>query len=372
MKQRILILLLLAVVLAGCGSLTEEEQMYARLYATQYARDPNNIPPPHYQTLAATALGFTFPIATATPSPNPNYTPTMSFYDFSGTQVAQQQNYQMTQNAEKARIERDRLAAEERARREAEEAKYAQETAIAYSHQQTAEARVFYGQQTAAAQGTAMMATAQQQATATMWEYQIQQQNTSVAAAATAQVMPTHALWTQEAVRSIQTVEAGQAKEVQLAVRRTEMTNFVKAFSPWVVILGLAYVFGRGFAEFVKTRVHTRDEHGRTPLLQMKADSGDTIIVKPELMETGLVKVGKDGSVVRYAPMDKQEQSDITRRNQAIEAIAALPVPYASKGPQLLGGEFGRSTPRVNFKDSQSLSPVLEEADDQFLDGTNE
>lgn len=375
MKKLIIFLCILVLALMGCSSLTMEEQLEAQFYATQYAKDPSAIPPPKYQTLAATALGLRLP-ATPVPTstPDPHFTPTMSFYDFSGTQVAQQQAINLTQGAQQLQVERERLAAEERAEREAEEAKRARETAVAYSHQQTAEARVWFAQQTAYAEGTAMMATAQAQATATMWAFQIHEQNTSVAGAATAQVQPTHAIWTQQAVNAIATIERGEADKVALAVERAEMENVFKAYTPWVLIIVVTYILGRGFAEFVKTRVHARDEHGRVPLLQMKSDSGDTIIVKAESLETGLMKVGKDGSVIRYAPMDKQEQSDITRRNQAIEAIAALPVPYAQKGPQMLGAEFGRSTPRVNFHSDtdRSATPVLDEADSQLMEASDE
>jgi hypothetical protein len=37
-----------------------------------------------------------------------------------------------------------------------------------------------------------------------------------------------------------------------------------------------------------------------------------------------------------------------------------------------LSGEFGKTTPRVNFRDDQSLNPVLDEADNQLLEGSDE
>ena len=355
------------LALVGCSGLSQEEQLEAKFYATQYAQDPaHNIPPAKYQTLAATALGMYLP--PATPTPNMNYTPTMSFYDFSGTQVAQQQAISLTQNAVQAQQERDRLAAEERARREEEEAKQAKETAIAYSHQQTAEARIFYGQQTAQAEGTQMMATAQAQATATMWSWQISQQDTAVAAQATAQVLPTHQIFTMEAMRAQATVQAGEAEKVALAVRRQEMKNVFDAYLPWILIVGAVLVLGRGFAEYVKTRVHSRDEHGAVPLLQLRADNGDTILVKPEELETGIMKVQKDGSVIRYGAMDAQEQSDIKRRNQAIEAIRALPTPYAQTGAKIITSEFNTTHARVTMGSTAPLSSVLDEADRGFLE----
>jgi hypothetical protein len=369
-KQLTLVVALLILLLASCSTLTMEEQLEAKYYATQYAKDPaNNIPPPKYQTLAATALGMYLP-ATPVPTstPDPHWTPTMSFYDFSGTQVAQQQNYQMTQNAQQLAVEQARLAAEERARREAEEAKHAQETAIAYSQQQTAEARVWFAQQTANAQSTQIMGTQMAAATATMWAYQIDQQNTAVAGAATAAVQPTHAIWTQNAVYAVQTIEAGEAAKVELAVRRQNMKNIFDALLPWAIVVGAIIVLARGFAEWVKTRVHSRDEHGRVPLIQMKTDSGDTIVVKPELMESSTMKIQKDGAIVRYAPMDTQEQSDINRRAQAVEAIAALPTPYAQTGTKIVTSEFNSTRARVTIGNPASMGPVLDEADRGFLE----
>jgi hypothetical protein len=367
----VLIVLILLGFLSGCGPWTEAEAIY---WATQSAL--GTIPPPQMQTAAAQYLGLRL---TATPAPTstpaPFYTPTMSFYDFSGTQVAQQQNYQMTQNAQQLALEQSRLAAEERARRDAEEAKHSQETAVAYSQQQTAEARVWFAQQTAFAESTHMMSTVQAQATETAdWKTAqaitavYHEGLTAVAGAATAQVLPTHAIWTQNAVYAVQTIEAGEAAKVELAVRRQSVKNIFDALLPWTLTVGAIIVIARGFAEWVKTRVHSRDEHGRVPLIQMKTDSGDTIVVKPELMESSTMKIQKDGAIVRYAPMDTQEQSDINRRAQAVEAIAALPTPYAQSGAKIITGEFNSTRSKVTISNPAATAPALDEADRGFLE----
>lgn len=367
MKKIPIIIFLLIIVLSGCDTMTLQEQEDARFYATQYAQDPvHNIPPVKYQTLAAQA-GYFLPIAPATATPNPNWTPTMSFYDFSGTQVAQQQSISMTQNAEQLQAERDRLAAEAAAQRAATQAYYAQVTAEAYRIEVTAQARATYMQGTANAEGTQMMNTAQAAATATT-DMQIRIDATNAAAnAATAQVQPTHAVWTQEAVYAVQTIEQGEANKVELAVRRQKMKNGFDALLPWTLTVGAVVVLSIGFNTFIKTRVHGRDEHGRVPLLQMRADNGDTIIVKPELMESSTMKISKDGAVVRYAPADAQEQSDINRRAQAVEAIAALPTPYAQTGAKLVSSEFSTSRARVTLGNAP-LDAVLNEADQAFLE----
>lgn len=367
-KRKVLIILLLVAALAACDKLSAQEQLEAQFYATANARD-GVVPPPKYQTLAAEYYGMRLtPTPMGTPTPNPNWTPTMSFYDFSGTQVSQQQAINLTQGAQQLQIERERLAAEERARQEQEEAKHAQETAIAYGQQQTAEARVWFAQQTAYAESTMVMRTAEAAATSTAYIQAVNAQGTSVAGAATAAVQPTHAIWTQNAVFALATIEQGEANQVALAVRRQEMKNIFDAYLPWLIVLGGTIALARGFAEYVKTRVHARDEHGAVPLLQMRADNGDTVLVKAEDMETGVMKVGKDGSVIRYAPMNEREQSDIKRRNQAVEAIRALPTPYAQTGAKIVTSEFSSTHARVTVGNPAAMSPVMDETDRGLLE----
>jgi len=194
MKKVLILAMLFIISLTGCASLSEQEKYEVIILATAYAKDPSFIPPAKYQTLAATALNMLFP--TATPTPNANWTPTMSFYDFSGTQVAQQQNVSMTNQANQLQMERERLEAEAAAARASTQAYYAQVTAEAYRIEVTAQARATYMQGTANAEGTQMMSTAQAAATATVDMQQRIDATNAAANAATAQVQPTHAVWT--------------------------------------------------------------------------------------------------------------------------------------------------------------------------------
>jgi len=363
------VVLLLAVFLAGCGSLTLEEQVEAQYYATMYAKDPqHNVPPPKYQTLAATALGMYLP-ATPVPTstPDPHWTPTMSGFDFSSTQIAQQQNYQSTQNAMQLQLERERLAAEERARQEAEEAKQALATAIALNLQQTAEARVWFANETAHAESTKMMATAQWQATATMFQWAVNDQATMAAGTATAVQAPTHYVWTQEAIYLQSTVEAGAAAQVELAVIRQQRKNLLDAYLPWALLVAACVVVGYIANRYLATRPHVRDASGAMPLLERRTSAG-IVFIRPDIIETGVVKVGDDGSIVRYAPMDRDEQSDINRRGQAIEAIRALPSPYAGTAQKIMTTEFSRGSTRVTINPNGSMGPALDEAERQFLE----
>jgi hypothetical protein len=322
--------------------------------------------------LAAQYYGVYLPPSpVATPTPNYSYTPTMSFYDFSGTQVSQQQNYSMTQNAQQLALEQKRLDAEAQARREAEQAQHAQETAVAYANQQTAEARIFYANQTAAAQSTAMIATAAVQSTATRYQQLMDENSTAVAYAATQNMAPTSIIWTQQAVQMIWTVQAGEAKQVELAVKRQEMKNWMDAYLPWAILICVSIAAAWGFNKFVLTRPFARDEHGAVPLIQRQTSAG-VVIVRPELLETGVMRIDNDGQIHRYQPMDGKEQSDITRRAQAVDAIRALPTPYAATAKGIIGGEFGRSSSaRVVINPTPSMGPALDEAEQNFLGDAN-
>jgi len=363
MKKILPLIFLLVILLSGC--LSEREKEEAIFYATQNA-EFGVVPPPKYQTLAATAFNLRLtPTPMATATPNANWTPTMSFYEYSGTQAAQVQSNLMTSQAQQQSYEMQKIKAEQAA-------ESAKETAQAHAEQMTAEARATYMQGTAAAEATYVQGTAYAQATSTERAVVANAQSTATAAALTAVIQPTSDSLTLQAAKIMQTVEAGEAEKVALAVKRQSAKNYFDAYLPWVIIVAGAYVLGRGFQTFVKTRTHPRDEHGRPQTITRELTDGGVIMMKPEQFETAIVKVTGDGDVIRYAPIDKNEQSDINRRAQAVEAIAALPVPYAQQGPKMLGNEFGRSTPRVNLRSDSALNPVLDEADNQFLEGSDE
>jgi hypothetical protein len=294
----------------------------------------------------------------------------MSAWDYGGTQAAQIQNNQMTSQAQQQAFEMQKIKAEQDAEAARVRAENLALTAKAYSDLQTADARALAVQYTANAEGTAMMGTAAWQGTATSAQLLSNNIGTQTAFAGTVAVLPTHAIYTQNAVHSEETITAGEAEKVVLAVKRQTMKNVFDAYLPWAMVVGATIVLAVGFNQFVKTRVHTRDEHGAVPLLQVKADNGDTVFVQAENLETGVMKIQKDGAVVRYAPQDAREQSDIKRRNQAVEAIRALPTPYAQTGAKIVTSEFSSTHARVTVGNPSAMSPALDEANQGFLEET--
>ncbi|MDL1909727.1 hypothetical protein FBQ81_03385 [Chloroflexi bacterium CFX6] len=365
MKKTILVAVFAMILVSGCATyLTEKEQEEAIFYATQNAQF-GVVPPPKYQTLGA-QYGL---MLTSTPQPtatqNPNWTPTPNAFQYAQTADAMVQSNQMTQQAQQYQYEMQKAEAER-------QVIAARETAQVHSMNMTAFAQATQVQSTAFAQGTQVMATAYAQGTATQFAWVVNSQASATSMAITQAVAPTHDMLTMRAAMIQQTVEAGEAEKVELAVRRQEAKNYFDAFLPWVLIVALAYVGARGFQTYVKTRVHARDEHGRQPLLQRELRDGGVVYVKPEQLESGMMKVTADGEVVRYAPMDAQEQKDINKRNAFVDGIAALPDMMAQQGPKLLMNGFQQSSPRVNFRMDMSMNPVVNEADEKLLGGNDE
>jgi hypothetical protein len=193
---------------------------------------------------------------------------------------------------------------------------------------------------------------------------------TGTAAVLTAVVQPTNDILTLQAARIVQTVEAGEAEKVALSVRRQEMKNSLDAYFPWVLTLALAYVFGRGFSTYVKTRMHARDEHGRTPTITRELPDGGVVLLRPDQLETGMVKVSGTGDVIRYAPMDKEEQSHINKGNILAEIVGQLPAGMQETGKNILSKFTGGSAPqpgRIIVSGDGTLRTAIEEADQKLL-----
>jgi hypothetical protein len=362
MKKHLAILFLLSALIAGCSGLSPSEKIEAQFWATQYAEN-GVIPPAKYQTLAATALNLYLP-STPMPTQNMNWTPTMNFQQFSATQAAQVQNNALTAQVQQQQYEMDKLKAEQAA----EQARLA---AQAHSDQMTSQAAAIELQSTQSAEGTKVANTAIAQATATERAMVMQAAGTGTAAVLTAVVQPTMDSLTLQAARIVQTVEAGEAEKVALSVRRQTMKNTFDAFLPWTLTLVLAYVFGRGFQTWVKTRPHARDEHGRTPTITRELPDGGVIFMLPDQMETGVVKITGDGSVVRYAPMDKEEQSHINKGKMIAEIVGQLPAGQTDAGKNLLQKFAVPQTTapaRIVVSGNGDLKSAIEEADQRLLE----
>lgn len=357
MKKIIITFLILAGSLTACGVY---DQVEAEAVATFAAM--GTAPPPKYQTAAAIYLGLTL-----TPTPTPySGTPTTSMEQYSLTLIAQQQANGLTQSAQELELEREKIAAEQKAEAGKATAAAAERTSAAIDAIRTAQA-----------QETRQMATAQQNATATQDALIYIQQTqaahgveTQQSGQQTAAVEPTHAMWTMTAVSIQQRISEGQARDMELAVRRQEMKNVFDAYGPWLMVIFVAVVSSEGFRKWLKTRVFKRDEHGKLPVVSTETENGKKVFAKLDQLPLPIFTVDKDGQVEQPKPPDPAEQSDVTRRTQAIEAISFLPTPYAQQGTKIMNAEFGRqaSTPNIFTRNNPAMNPILDEAEAQFLE----
>jgi len=363
MKKTIALVFFIGLLLYGCG-LPYDKQIEMQFWATQNA-ESGVIPPAEYQTLAATAFNLRLTATPqGTPTPNAAWTPTMSFYDYSATQAAQVQNNAMTAQVQQQQFEMQKLKAEQ-------EAEQARIIAQQHSDQMTAQAAAIALQSTQSAEGTRVANTAIAQATATERAFVMNNNATGTAAVLTAVVQPTMDILTLQAARIVQTVEAGEAEKVALAVQRQQGKNVWDTYLPWTLTLALAYVFGKGFSTWVKTRVHARDEHGRAQNFTRELSDGGVVVVKPDQMETGIVKITGSGDVIRYAPMDKEEQSHINKGNILAEIVGQLPAGMQEAGKNILSkftGGPATQPGRIIVRGDGSLRTSIEEADQKLLE----
>jgi hypothetical protein len=291
-------------------------------------------------------------------------------YDLGMTQIVMQQDSQATAQANQLQLQREQMAAEERARQQATAAYYAEETAAAYRVQSTANAQATDMQFKLDMQGTQMVATAQAIATATYFQHTINQQNTAAAVAATNAVAPTHAIMTVTAQAYSDRIKEGEARKVELAVRRQEMSNGIDALAPWALLVGALAVAGWGYMRFVRMRPFERDQFGNRPTIGQSVKGG-VVYFMPELAESGTTKVLDSGEVVRYAPIDAKEFSNQMRRQQGIEAIRALPSELAGAGRNMINIEYGRQgggRVTISPATASSMGPVLDEVDRNLLE----
>jgi hypothetical protein len=363
--------LLLTVLVGSCADMSYQEQIQASMCGTAYAADPAH-PSGACQTMGA-QYGYYMPVTPMPPTQNPYWTPTLSMYDLGITQIAVQQNAAATNQANQLQLQREQMAAEERARQQATAAYYAEETAAAYRVQSTANAQATAMQFELDMQGTQMVATAQAIATATNFQYMLNQQNTAAAAAATNAVAPTHAIMTVTAQAYSDRIKEGEARKVELAVRRQELKNGLDAFAPWLLSIVVLAVSGWGYMKFVKVRPFERDAFGSRPILSRDVKGG-VVYYLPDLAKTGATYVGDDGRVMDYGPIDQQEFPNVMRRAQGIEAIKALPSEMAGAGKQMINIEYGRQgggRVTISPTSTNSMGPVLDEAERNLIEDVN-
>ena len=267
---------------------------------------------------------------TPTPVPTPTPTPGQQL-DLGGTAVAvlgqdlalrateqQMKQDQIMAQAEMTATQMAILAtATERAMQDERAQRSAAATATYQVWQVTAEAAMHQATSTAIAQSTENSVKATREAVA--WEMQA-------------------------------TAQAANVQSAELALARERTTNTIQAWGPWAIVLVI--ILGAGWYMWKKGQVGVFE---RDPLTGMMAPvmveiNGRRVLVRPDLMPTAVLDLGQ--TIHSPALVEAQVQADVTRRAQAVEAIAQLPAGYQQQARGIAGVAFennsaGASTIRL-------------------------
>jgi hypothetical protein len=181
---------------------------------------------------------------------------------------------------------------------------------------------------------------------------------TSTAFSMTQMVIPTHNLWTQQAVEQEIILATNEVELSNLAVEQQRQTNTLD----WAVPMGIAGLLTAGLLKFVYSHSQVRevkDADGNVQVLIYRNQQVVTpsLLPKPVLMlETGQMP----------DMTSRDEQAEIMRRKQGIDALAAMPVSPASHAVQAFNGYFGPPEKReqpYEIVDSASIPAELMDAE---------
>lgn len=146
------------------------------------------------------------------------------------------------------------------------------------------------------------------------------------------------------------TAQAANVQSAELALARERTTNTIQAWGPWAIVLVI--IMGAGWYMWKKGQVGVFE---RDPLTGMMAPvmvevNGRRVLVRPDLMPSAVLDLGQ--AIHSPALVETQVQADVTRRAQAVEAIAQLPAGYQQQARGIAGVAFennnaGTSTIRL-------------------------
>lgn len=224
----------------------------------------------------------------------------------------------MTQQAIFEQQRQDAMATDQRARQDAE-ATAQQERDDAQATQQAINA-------VATQQAINAMATQQRLDFEATQEQARRDLDATQRAEATAQawtvtqaVLPTHDLWTQQAVQQEMLLATNEVELSNLKVKQQRDTNVLQWLVP--MLLASLLAFGAVVWAIRYSRIREIKNGDGTPLLILQDNKFGIV---PQLMPAPVISITKSG-VTMEPLVDPAEQSEVTKRAQAIEALANMP-----------------------------------------------
>lgn len=241
----------------------------------------------------------------------------------------------ITQEAITAQARMDAQATAEQARRDAQ------------ATQQRIDAEATQAQARRDAEATAEQARLDLQATQ-------QAEATSTAFSMTQVVEPTHQYWTQQAVEQDIIIATNAVEISNLDVKQRQQTNTLDWVVKYSVIVGLTV--GLLLLARIYFRVREiKNADGDVELIIFNNDKA----IKPSLLPKPILELAS-GDMPDVT--DKQEQSEIVRRDQGIRALAVMPVNPTTQGAQAFNNFFSEpAQPAKPFEiiDAESIPAGL-------------
>lgn len=185
--------------------------------------------------------------------------------------------------------------------------------------------------------------------------------------AATMQVMPTHAIWTQEAVAQEQIIATNQVELSNLEVERQRKSNTLDALWKYAVATAAMVAAVIVILRYSRVREIKNEETGVIEGLLVDGEK----LIRPQLLTGPILTMNEDGpSVPRVA--DREEQMEVTRRAQAIEALRVMPTDKPNpNGAMMANSVFGgeAKAPVIEVLPANQVPrTILDELSDQVVE----
>lgn len=155
----------------------------------------------------------------------------------------------------------------------------------------------------------------------------------------TAQAAPTHDMWTAQAIRQEQIIATNQVELSNLEVARQRKKNTLQALTPYAVALMLVV----GTLVWLMRTSRMREVRNPDTGVVEGLVLDNKVIIRPQLMP-GPVMTGIDNGTLALPMLtDPQTQKEIIARDQAIQALSAMPTSPAAGGVDMWNSMFGRA-----------------------------
>jgi len=257
-----------------------------------------------------------------------------------GATATQQAAWSQATSTQQARIDAD--ATQAQARRDAQ-ATAEQKRRDVQATQARIDANATQAQARRDAQATADQARLDLQATQ-------QAAESATAFAVTAAVIPTYNLWTQQAVEQAISIGTNAVELSNLQVEQQRQKNTVD----WALPASLALLVGIVGSLFVVRLSRTRAIADEDGAIQLIIQDNKTAI-QPRLLPGPVLTLDSLTMPQLVAP---DEQAEVTKRAQAVQALGAMPVSPTANGVQAFNSMFGMADaqkPRFEILEDGSL-----------------